>query len=136
MPERVNKSPLEIANAAIAFIASRDTPICITCRKSFIIFVNQPFCDLFGYDNFHDLIGCHVTNIIADERPNPHGDDMAVYFLKDRKHYNIEGVVKGRKKDGSVFDVCIHDRDGFYLGDNLFMSCSAHLPDQKGQCIT
>lgn len=136
MLERVDKSSFEIADAAMSFIASRDTPICVTCHKSYVVFVNQAFCDIFGYEDFHDLLGCHLSILIADEQPHPHFDEMGKYFSPQGKTYHHNGLVKGRKKDGSVFDVYIHGRDGFHADKNLFMSCSANLPGECQGCIS
>jgi len=120
---------IQKANAALAFFSTREHEIVITDSKSNILLANKPFRDLFGY-KYSEIEGKSIQDLIADTRPHPHAEDMSVLFKQGLpRRFNIQGVVLGRKKDGTEFNVHISQRDGFWVDNQLFLSCVARRVD-------
>ena len=120
---------------AIAYLASHPDAICIADPDSRIVFVTPAFCDLFGYSDYQCLLGRCISDLIGEGILHPHNDDMSRMISNGVRstRFAIEGVVCGRKADGSRFDVFIGDRQMFRGGRKIFMSCVARLPNPAGE---
>lgn len=83
------------------FEASRDGIIVEDDER--IIYVNQSYTDLFGYDGPGELIGKHVSTLIS-----PEDVERMLEFGKQRAQGKPVASIyefKGKRKDGSLIDV-------------------------------
>jgi len=120
---------LDGALAATAYLGLRPEALCITDHLSQIVFAAPAFCTLFGYSDYREVVGRNVSELIDRGIDHPHGSDMTSRIREGgRLRFAQDGVVRGRKVDGTAFDVFIGERQMFPAGNRIFMSCVARLP--------
>jgi len=83
-------------------VKSANDAIVITDLQNHIIFVNQSFCDTYGYES-EEVIGEHVSIIWSAKNPREIIDDVFTGSSDD----GWEGELYNRKKDDADFPVYI-----------------------------
>lgn len=109
------------------FEASRDGILVEEDER--IIYVNQAYAYLFGYEANEELIGKHVSSVIA-----PEDTERLLEFGKSRMRGELPSSVyefKGKRKDGTLIEVEASVSASTVAGRNLITTMIRDITERK-----
>jgi len=81
-------------------VKTANDAIVIADLNNYIIFVNQAFCEMYGY-SAEEVIGKHLDLILSSKNAN----ELFGNVVRESEHTGWEGEVYNRKNDGTDFPV-------------------------------